>query len=276
MTLITGSCRTRFRTWSSLRRSGRSFMLTWRAAARTKGSLEIAGSSDRENCFRRTPMRPQRVRAMSPTPSWRPRDSCALASRYALFGLIRLLRFIRARAVTATRTSRVAPAIISHFLIFNSLLAVRMPTGTTPCDYRAYFRRFPDLLRCDGRYRCCQPRALRISCFLKPDNRRDSMWYLIHRRAVRPREEWTVSLDQHLVWMKEQHESGRILFSGPTADRKLGIYVIRAGSREESDRVAASDPYTRAGLCAFELFEWEVHQVLGAGPFTAAALRGHK
>ncbi len=102
------------------------------------------------------------------------------------------------------------------------------------------------------------------------------MWYLIHRRAVKPREEWTVTLDQHLVWMKRQHESGRILFSGPTADRKLGIYVIRADSRAEAERIAASDPYTEAGLCAFDLFEWEVHQILGAGPFTAAELRGER
>ncbi|HEY2988329.1 MAG TPA: YciI family protein [Candidatus Binatia bacterium] len=101
------------------------------------------------------------------------------------------------------------------------------------------------------------------------------MWYLIHRRPIRPREKWTVSLDQHLVWMKQQHDAGRILFSGPTADRKLGIYVIRAGSREEAEKLAASDPYTQAGLCAFELFEWEVHQILGSGPFTAAELRGH-
>ena len=98
------------------------------------------------------------------------------------------------------------------------------------------------------------------------------MWYLILRKPVKPREQWTVSLDEHLVWMKQQHETGRILFSGPTPDRKLGIYVIRAGSRDEAERIAG-DPYTRAGFCAFDLIEWEVHQVLGAGPFTAGELR---
>ncbi|HEV8341692.1 MAG TPA: YciI family protein [Candidatus Binatia bacterium] len=102
------------------------------------------------------------------------------------------------------------------------------------------------------------------------------MWYLIHRKPIRPREEWTVSLDEHLVWMKQQHEAGRILFSGPTRDRTLGIYAIRAGSREEAERIAGSDPYTKAGFCAFELFEWEVHQVLGVGPFTSAELRAHR
>lgn len=95
------------------------------------------------------------------------------------------------------------------------------------------------------------------------------MWYLILRRPVKPREGWTVSLNQHLAWMKQQHEAGKILFSGPTADRKFGIYVIRAESKEEAEEIAASDPYTAAGFCAFELLEWEVHQIMGAGRFTA-------
>jgi uncharacterized protein YciI len=100
------------------------------------------------------------------------------------------------------------------------------------------------------------------------------MWYLIMRRAVKPREEWTVNLDQHLVWMKQQHDNGRILFSGPTPDRKFGIYVIKAGSRSEAEDIAGSDPYTAAGFCAYELYEWDVHQIMGVGPFTAAELRG--
>jgi uncharacterized protein YciI len=102
------------------------------------------------------------------------------------------------------------------------------------------------------------------------------MWYLVLRRPVKPREEWTVSLDQHLLWMKQQHESGKILFSGPTTDRKYGIYVIRADSKAEAEKIAAGDPYTAAGFCAFDLLEWEVHQIMGAGPFTAAELRGHR
>jgi len=76
--------------------------------------------------------------------------------------------------------------------------------------------------------------------------------------------------------MKQQHEAGRVLFSGPTPDRKLGIYVIKADTREEAERIAASDPYTAAGFTTFDLIEWEVHQVLGVGPFTAAELQAHR
>jgi uncharacterized protein YciI len=102
------------------------------------------------------------------------------------------------------------------------------------------------------------------------------MWYLVLRQPTKPREQWTVSLDQHLIWMKQQHRSGKILFSGPTSDRKYGVYVIRAESKQEAEQIAASDPYTAAGFCAFELLEWEVHQIMGVGPFTSAEMRGHR
>jgi uncharacterized protein YciI len=102
------------------------------------------------------------------------------------------------------------------------------------------------------------------------------MWFLAQRRGVKPREEWNVTLDEHLVWMKEQHEAGKIILSGPTPDRKIGMYLIRADSRAEAERIAGSDPYTAAGCCTFELTQWEIHQIMGIGPFTAAELNAHR
>jgi uncharacterized protein YciI len=93
------------------------------------------------------------------------------------------------------------------------------------------------------------------------------MWFLCLRKNLRPREERRVSLAEHFVWMKEQHESGRILISGPSEDRELGIYLIRAGSRDEAEAIAAGDPYTVAGDCAFDLIPWKIHQILGIGSF---------
>ena len=92
------------------------------------------------------------------------------------------------------------------------------------------------------------------------------MWYLCRRSAVKPREEWTVTLDQHLVWMKQQHEAGRIVLSGPTPDRKYGMYLIRAGSRDEAERLAATDPYTAAGCTTFERSSGRSTRSWGRGP----------
>ena len=99
------------------------------------------------------------------------------------------------------------------------------------------------------------------------------MWYFARRSALKPRSEWNVTLDEHLVWMKHQHDTGTIVMSGPTPDRKYGQYLIRAENREEADKIAASDPFTVAGCTTFEIIEWEVHQIMGIGPFTAEGLR---
>ena len=53
----------------------------------------------------------------------------------------------------------------------------------------------------------------------------------------------------------------------PDNGPKYGVYVIRAGSKDEAEKIAASDPYTAAGFSAFELLSgsapdhgcWPVH-----------------
>lgn len=98
------------------------------------------------------------------------------------------------------------------------------------------------------------------------------MWYLVFRRDAQPRKAWTVTLDEHLAWMRARHEEGVVLFSGPTSDIRTGIYVIRARSGDDARRIAGEDPFTKAGHCTFEMYEWDVRQVLGTGPFSVAEL----
>jgi uncharacterized protein YciI len=97
------------------------------------------------------------------------------------------------------------------------------------------------------------------------------VWFLALRRNLQPRSARTVSLDEHLAWMRDRHAQGSILLSGPSADRELGIYLIRAETRAAAEEIAASDPFTASGHCAFDMIEWEIHQVLGVGPFSSAA-----
>jgi uncharacterized protein YciI len=98
------------------------------------------------------------------------------------------------------------------------------------------------------------------------------MWFFCKRANLRPPGQRKSTLDLHLAWMKEEHVAGRILMSGPSPDLRYGMYLIVAGSREEAERIAASDPYTAAGDSSFELTEWNVRQIMGVGPFTAAEL----
>lgn len=102
------------------------------------------------------------------------------------------------------------------------------------------------------------------------------MWFICLRRSIVPREQWTTPVDDHLVWMKQMHEAGRIAISGPgkgSDGTAYGIYLIRAASKDEASSIAAGDPFTVSGHCAFDLIEWEVHQIMGAGAFTMAGLQ---
>lgn len=98
------------------------------------------------------------------------------------------------------------------------------------------------------------------------------MWFFCKRTHLKPPGERNVTLDTHLAWMQEQHTAGRIIMSGPDPDLKLGMYLIRADSRDEADRIAASDPYTAAGDSTYELTQWNIRQIMGVGPFTASDL----
>ncbi|HEX9856163.1 MAG TPA: YciI family protein [Acidimicrobiia bacterium] len=97
-------------------------------------------------------------------------------------------------------------------------------------------------------------------------------WFLVLRRPVVPRSEWTVSLDEHLAWMQEQHAAGTVVMSGPSRDRSVSVYLVRAADEGAAAAIASADPLTASGMCDFELIEWDVHQVMGVGPFTAADL----
>ena len=82
------------------------------------------------------------------------------------------------------------------------------------------------------------------------------MWFICLRRSIIDRDKWTTTLDEHLAWMKQQHEAGRILFSGPGHGEDgtaYGIYLIRCGAEEEA---RSANPITMtAGLVAMELFD---------------------
>ena len=98
------------------------------------------------------------------------------------------------------------------------------------------------------------------------------MWYLVLSRPSAPREQVRPHAPEHLAWMRRQHGAGSVLFSGPTADRSVGIYVVRAASLDEARRVADSDPFHANAVRSYEMLEWEVHQVLGAGAFSSEGL----
>lgn len=99
------------------------------------------------------------------------------------------------------------------------------------------------------------------------------IWYLVSRRSEAPLAESQRVLEEHLAWMRGQHERGSVLISGPSSDGTMGLYVVRARSRSDAETIAQSDPLARDGQATIEIIEWHVHQMLGIGPFDVDALR---
>jgi uncharacterized protein YciI len=94
------------------------------------------------------------------------------------------------------------------------------------------------------------------------------VYFLCLRHPLRPRAEWTVTLQEHLDWMRERHADGSVLISGPSRDHSLSLYLIKADTLQSAEAIAAADPFTAGGECRFELIDWDVHQILGIGDFT--------
>jgi uncharacterized protein YciI len=91
-------------------------------------------------------------------------------------------------------------------------------------------------------------------------------FYLVLRHHASPIDD-DAGLIEHLAWMRDQHERGSVLISGPSADGTAGVYVLRAPSRKDADALAAADPLAQDDRVRVEVIEWNVHQILGIGSF---------
>lgn len=89
------------------------------------------------------------------------------------------------------------------------------------------------------------------------------MWYLVLSTLVPGADEGRRQhFGEHMDWLCEIHREGRALFSGPTSDRQIGIYVLLGDTLEEARQLAASDPHHIYGERTAEVFEWEVMQAM--------------
>jgi uncharacterized protein YciI len=101
------------------------------------------------------------------------------------------------------------------------------------------------------------------------------MWYLtIHHWTGEPSNDEDL-LAAHLAWNRAHHERGRILFSGPGDEGRVGIIVFSAHDLDRGalTELCASEPFLAAGLRRMEVIDWVPRQVLGSGAFTLEELR---
>lgn len=93
------------------------------------------------------------------------------------------------------------------------------------------------------------------------------MWYVVISKSIAPREAIRGRESENLAWMKENHEAGNVLFSGPTTEG-VGIWILRAADRDAATALVQTHPWVKDGLRdVTEMYEWNVQQALGIGRF---------
>ncbi|MFJ5553166.1 YciI family protein [Streptomyces sp. NPDC093225] len=60
----------------------------------------------------------------------------------------------------------------------------------------------------------------------------------------------------HVEWLDQQYAAGVFLASGRKVPRDGGVILAAGVSRAEIERLAAEDPFTVAGVCAYRITEF--------------------
>ncbi|MFI1467288.1 YciI family protein [Streptomyces wuyuanensis] len=62
--------------------------------------------------------------------------------------------------------------------------------------------------------------------------------------------------DAHVAWLAGLYEEGVLIASGRKNPRDGGVLIAAGIDRDRAERIAASDPYTTAGVCAYRIREF--------------------
>ncbi|WP_432076320.1 YciI family protein [Streptomyces wuyuanensis] len=63
-------------------------------------------------------------------------------------------------------------------------------------------------------------------------------------------------LDAHVAWLAGLYEEGVLIASGRKNPRDGGVLIATGIDRGRAERIAASDPFTKAGVCAYRITEF--------------------
>ncbi|MFE2283125.1 YciI family protein [Streptomyces sp. NPDC059443] len=63
-------------------------------------------------------------------------------------------------------------------------------------------------------------------------------------------------MDAHIAWLDGYYAAGIFLASGRKVPRDGGMILAGGVSRAEIEKIAAQDPFTVAGVCAYRITEF--------------------
>ncbi|MBT2401429.1 YciI family protein [Streptomyces sp. ISL-100] len=63
-------------------------------------------------------------------------------------------------------------------------------------------------------------------------------------------------MEAHVAWLNAQYEAGVFIASGRKQPRDGGVILAVADDRARIEEIAAADPFTVAGVCAYRITEF--------------------
>ena len=83
-------------------------------------------------------------------------------------------------------------------------------------------------------------------------------YYIYLLTIVVDRAAYEPYLPQHRHYLEQLTSSSKLVLSGPFADRRGGIVIVRAESEAQAHAIAEADPLVAHGVDSLELRRWRI------------------
>ncbi|MEU3606390.1 YciI family protein [Streptomyces sp. NPDC035033] len=93
--------------------------------------------------------------------------------------------------------------------------------------------------------------------------------FVLELTYTAPVERADALMEPHLAWLDEQYAKGVFLASGRKNPRDGGVILAAGVDRAEIERIAAADPFSAEGVCAYRITEFHATK-------TAEGLAGYR
>ncbi|MER7621897.1 YciI family protein [Streptomyces sp. NPDC126503] len=80
--------------------------------------------------------------------------------------------------------------------------------------------------------------------------------FVLELTYTAPVERVDALLDAHVAWLDEQYAAGVFIASGRKNPRDGGVILAAGVDRAEIEKIAAADPFTVEGVCAYRITEF--------------------
>ncbi|MER8043514.1 YciI family protein [Streptomyces sp. NPDC094032] len=92
--------------------------------------------------------------------------------------------------------------------------------------------------------------------------------FVLELSYTAPVERVDALLDAHIEWLDAQYAAGVFLASGRKNPRDGGVILAAGVGRAEIEEIAAADPFSVGGVCAYRITEfYATKTVEGLAPF---------